>query len=88
MKDRPRSSTDATVAGTGDRRRHQQATTRPESACREHPVDEVPFVSVVIPCRNAGEYLERQLDALASEEAPFPWELVVVDNALLLNRYA
>src|SRR3954452_16520200 len=65
VRDRFRSSTGATVADTGN---------------REHPVDEAPLLSVVIPCRNAGEHLERQLDALASQETAFPWELVVVDN--------
>jgi glycosyltransferase involved in cell wall biosynthesis len=45
-----------------------------------HSIDEAPLVSVVIPCRNAGQHLERQLGALASQETSFPWELVVVDN--------
>jgi hypothetical protein len=39
-----------------------------------------PGVSVVIPCRNAGEYLSQQLEALASQETTFPWELIIVDN--------
>jgi glycosyltransferase involved in cell wall biosynthesis len=39
-----------------------------------------PLLSVIIPCRNAGEHVKRQLDALAGQEAPFSWELVVADN--------
>ena len=42
--------------------------------------DELPLLSVIIPCRNAEALLGRQLDALASQETSFPWELVLVDN--------
>jgi glycosyltransferase involved in cell wall biosynthesis len=42
--------------------------------------DELPLLSVVIPCRNAEGFLGRQLDALASQETSFPWELLLVDN--------
>jgi glycosyltransferase involved in cell wall biosynthesis len=42
--------------------------------------NQLPLLSVVIPCRNAEALLGRQLDALASQETSFPWELVLVDN--------
>src|SRR5437763_9114159 len=42
--------------------------------------NDLPFLSVVMPCRNAETYLGRQLDALASQETAFTWELVLVDN--------
>jgi glycosyltransferase involved in cell wall biosynthesis len=42
--------------------------------------DELPLLSVIIPCRNGEGYLGRQLGALASQETSFPWELVLVDN--------
>ncbi len=42
--------------------------------------DELPLLSVIIPCRNAEGYVGRQLDALASQGISFPWELVLVDN--------
>jgi glycosyltransferase involved in cell wall biosynthesis len=42
--------------------------------------EEAPLLSVVIPCRNGETYLGRQLDALVSQKASFPWELVLVDN--------
>jgi glycosyltransferase involved in cell wall biosynthesis len=35
---------------------------------------------VIIPCRNAGQHLSQQLEALASQATSFPWELIVVDN--------
>jgi glycosyltransferase involved in cell wall biosynthesis len=37
-------------------------------------------VSVVLACRNAERYLAGQLEALARQECPLPWELVVSDN--------
>jgi glycosyltransferase involved in cell wall biosynthesis len=49
---------------------------------------------VIIPCRNAEAHLARQLDALASQETQFSWELVVVDNGSsddsvqVVQRYA
>jgi glycosyltransferase involved in cell wall biosynthesis len=49
----------------------------PETAQSTHSV---PAVSVVMPCRNAERHVVRQLEALASQETWFPWELVVVDN--------
>ncbi|MFN2538632.1 MAG: glycosyltransferase family 2 protein [Mycobacteriales bacterium] len=39
------------------------------------------FVSVVVPARNATDFLAEQLDALASQDCARPWEVVVVDNA-------
>ena len=42
--------------------------------------NELPALSVIIPCRNAEAYLARQFDALASQETSFAWELVLVDN--------
>ena len=37
-------------------------------------------VSVVLACRDAEQYLAAQLEALARQECPVPWELVVSDN--------
>jgi glycosyltransferase involved in cell wall biosynthesis len=37
-------------------------------------------MSVVIPCRNVASTLGEQLDALARQDVPFAWEVVVVDN--------
>lgn len=37
-------------------------------------------VSVVMACLDAAETVERQLEALAAQEASRPWELVVADN--------
>jgi glycosyltransferase involved in cell wall biosynthesis len=39
-----------------------------------------PVLSVVIPCLNEERTLGRQLEALAVQEADFPWEVVVADN--------
>jgi GT2 family glycosyltransferase len=41
---------------------------------------ELPLLSVIIACRNGEQYLGRQLEALASQETSFAWELVFVDN--------
>ena len=40
-----------------------------------------PVISIVIPFHNARETLGEQLDALEAEAAPWPWELVLVDDA-------
>lgn len=37
-------------------------------------------LSVVIPCYNAGNTLAEQLSALAAQEWPGPWEVIIVDN--------
>ena len=37
-------------------------------------------ISVVVPARNAVNVLGAQLDALAAQEVPVPWEVVVADN--------
>ncbi|HEX5945088.1 MAG TPA: glycosyltransferase family A protein [Acidimicrobiales bacterium] len=37
-------------------------------------------ISVVVPARNAVDVLGAQLDALAAQEVPVPWEVVVADN--------
>jgi glycosyltransferase involved in cell wall biosynthesis len=39
-----------------------------------------PELSVVIPCRNVAKTLGAQLEALTRQQAPFPWEVIVVDN--------
>jgi cellulose synthase/poly-beta-1,6-N-acetylglucosamine synthase-like glycosyltransferase len=39
-----------------------------------------PRLSVVMACRDAREYLGVQLAALASQQCPVPWELLVCDN--------
>ena len=39
-----------------------------------------PELSVIIPCRNVAATLGAQLDALADQQASFPWEVVLVDN--------
>jgi glycosyltransferase involved in cell wall biosynthesis len=39
-----------------------------------------PALSVIVPCRNAELHLRQQLEALASQETFFPWELIIVDN--------
>jgi FkbM family methyltransferase len=36
--------------------------------------------SVVMPCFNAAEDLEEQLSALAEQDTPGPWELIISDN--------
>lgn len=43
--------------------------------------DTVIDVSVIIPARNAAATLPIQLEALAGQDYPDPWEIVVVDNA-------
>jgi hypothetical protein len=42
--------------------------------------DYVPQLSVVIACRDAGALLPVQLAALARQESPVPWEVLVCDN--------
>ena len=37
-------------------------------------------LSVVIPARNAGEWLADQLEALATQDCPFRWEVILADN--------
>jgi glycosyltransferase involved in cell wall biosynthesis len=37
-------------------------------------------VSIIIPCRNAATTLATQLEALARQSWPPPWEVIVVDN--------
>jgi glycosyltransferase involved in cell wall biosynthesis len=39
-----------------------------------------PALSVIIPCRNADQHLGQQLEALASQDTTFSWELIIVDN--------
>lgn len=39
-----------------------------------------PVLSVVIPCRNAADTLPTQLEALAGQRSPVPWEVIVCDN--------
>jgi glycosyltransferase involved in cell wall biosynthesis len=41
---------------------------------------ERPLVSVVIPARDAARWIDDQLGALARQEVPVPWEVVVADN--------
>lgn len=41
---------------------------------------EAPHLTVVIPAYNAVRTLGEQLDALAAQQAPFAWEVVVADN--------
>jgi len=38
------------------------------------------FVTVVLPVRNGGAHIERQLRALAGQTYEGAWELLVVDN--------
>lgn len=38
------------------------------------------FVSVVVPCFNAGAFIGEQLDAFARQNYTSPWELVISDN--------
>jgi glycosyltransferase involved in cell wall biosynthesis len=42
--------------------------------------DRAPQLSVVIACRDAAELLPVQLAALARQESPVPWEVLVCDN--------
>jgi glycosyltransferase involved in cell wall biosynthesis len=51
-------------------------TPAPASAAAAAPA----LVSVVLPCRNAERHLAGQLEALARQECPVSWELVVSDN--------
>ncbi|MGP9693487.1 glycosyltransferase [Brachybacterium sp. AOP25-B2-12] len=39
-----------------------------------------PELTVVIPVRDGAHCIDEQLDALAAQDAVFPWELVVADN--------
>jgi glycosyltransferase involved in cell wall biosynthesis len=39
-----------------------------------------PRLTVVVPCLNAAETIGGQLDALARQQMPEPWEVVLVDN--------
>ena len=41
---------------------------------------QVPKLSVIIACRDAQSYLGVQLAALARQECPVPWELILADN--------
>lgn len=45
-----------------------------------HDSDQEPTLSVVIPCRNTQDFLGVQLAALARQECPVPWELLICDN--------
>ena len=45
------------------------------------PTSHVPAITVVIPVYNAQHTLGAQLEALAQETLPEPWELIVVDDA-------
>lgn len=46
----------------------------------DQPVRRPDLVSVVVPARDAAATVAAQLDALARQDYPDPWELVVVDN--------
>lgn len=50
------------------------------SAAPVTPPTPAPCVSVVIPARNAARWLDQQLAALAAQDVPVPWEVVVADN--------
>jgi glycosyltransferase involved in cell wall biosynthesis len=60
----------------------------------ERRASERPRVSVIVPVRDGMPWLEGQLAALAAQEAPFEWEVVVADNgsrdgtAACVNRWA
>src|SRR5690606_10578144 len=45
-----------------------------------HRLDGRPQISVVIPARDAARWIDAQLGALACQEVPVPWEVVVADN--------
>lgn len=65
----------------GSQTTHGAATNSSDSACEQmHSDAERPLVSVIIACRNGERYVHRQLEALASQQVSFPWELVYVDN--------
>src|SRR5512140_3870131 len=42
--------------------------------------DGPPMLSVIIACLNAATTLGTQLDALARQSSPVPWELLICDN--------
>ena len=44
------------------------------------PSSTSPHLSVVLPVRDGEPFLRYQLEALAAQRCPFPWEMVVVDN--------
>src|SRR5579884_2014950 len=56
------------LLGGRPRRRRRAATER------------VPTASVIVPVRNGAREIDRQLAALAGQESPVPWEVVVADN--------
>src|SRR5207253_8877584 len=37
-------------------------------------------ITVIIPCFNAADTLGFQIEALAGQECPEPWELIIADN--------
>jgi glycosyltransferase involved in cell wall biosynthesis len=39
-----------------------------------------PEISVIIPCFNGADHIREQLEALANECVPVPWEVVIADN--------
>src|SRR5579864_1647403 len=59
------------MRGTGLSWGESQQTPRPPGGAR---------LSIVIACRNEAETLPKQLDALAAQDWPGWWQVVVVDN--------
>jgi glycosyltransferase involved in cell wall biosynthesis len=53
-----------------------------------------PMVSVILPCQNAGKYLEPTLRSLVAQDLAGPWEVILIDNGstddsvLVAKRFA
>jgi GT2 family glycosyltransferase len=46
----------------------------------EQQSSDCPLISVVVPVRNGVPWVESQLEALAGQECPFDWEVIVAEN--------
>lgn len=71
------------AVGARLRGRRAPVTRAPATVARDaaaHRLDGRPQISVVIPARDAARWIDAQLGALACQEVPVPWEVVVADN--------
>ena len=60
---------------------HPDETLHPSSFRSVHEsVQDAPYASVIIPCRDCLDVIGFQLDALARQQLERPWEVLLVDN--------